>query len=152
MFTIRPDDLSDPQTRALLALHLAGMQAQSPADAVFALDLSGLQAPGVRLWSAWDGAHIAGVGALRAIDAEHGEIKSMRTHPDYLRRGVGRALLRHIIDEARDGGMVRLSLETGRGTAFGAALALYRTEGFVDGGPFGDYRVNGFSQFLHLRV
>jgi putative acetyltransferase len=152
MFTIRRDDLSDPQTRALLALHLAGMQAQSPADAVFALDLSGLQAPGVQLWSAWDGAHIAGVGALRAIDAEHGEIKSMRTHPDYLRRGVGRALLRHIIDEARDGGMVQLSLETGCGTAFGPALALYRAQGFVDGGPFGDYRVNGFSQFLHLRV
>lgn len=152
MFAIRPDDLTDPQTRALLALHLSGMHDHSPPDAVFALDLSGLQAPDIRLWSAWDGNAIAGVGALRLLNGEHGEIKSMRTHPGHLRRGVGTALLRHIIDVARAGGLTCLSLETGRGTAFGPALALYRHHGFVDGGPFGTYRVNGFSQFLHLRL
>jgi putative acetyltransferase len=152
MFDIRPDDLTDPQTRALLALHLSGMQAESPADAVFALDLSGLQSPDIRLWTLWDGGAVAGVGALRTISAEQGEIKSMRTHPDHLRKGVAGALLRHIIATARAQGMARLSLETGRGAAFDPALALYRAQGFVDGGAFGDYRDNGFSQFLHLTL
>jgi putative acetyltransferase len=152
MFDIRPDDLTDPQTRALLALHLSGMQAESPADAVFALDLSGLQSPDIRLWTLWDGGAVAGVGALRTISAGQGEIKSMRTHPDHLRKGVAGALLRHIIAAARAQGMVRLSLETGRGAAFDPALALYRAQGFVDGDAFGDYRDNGFSQFLHLTL
>ncbi|MBZ9647059.1 GNAT family N-acetyltransferase [Sphingobium sp. 3R8] len=152
MFAIRPDDLTDPQTRALLALHLAGMQTDSPADAVFALDLSGLRSPDISVWTLWDGATIAGVGALRMLDGEQGEIKSMRTHPDYLRRGVATALLRHIIAAARDRDMARLSLETGRGAAFEPALSLYRAHGFSDGAAFGDYEPNGFSQYLHLTL
>jgi len=150
MFDIRDDDLSGAPTRALLALHLADMHANSPAGSVFALDLSGLQAPGVSLWTLWDGAAIAGVGALRAITPQHGEIKSMRTHPDHLRRGVAAALLRHIIAQARAQGMTRLSLETGSGAAFEPALTLYRAHGFVDGPAFGDYRKSAFNQFLHL--
>ena len=152
MFDIRPDNLTDPQTRALLALHLAGMQASSPADAVFALDLSGLQASDVDVWTLWDGAQVAGVGALRTIDAGHGEIKSMRTHPDHLRKGVGRAMLLHIIGEARRRGMERLSLETGSGAAFEPALSLYRGQGFVDGEAFGSYEKSAFNQFLHLQL
>lgn len=152
MFDIRPDDLTDPQTRALLALHLSGMQANSPPEAVFALDLSGLQRADMQVWTIWDGTAIAGVGALRTLAADHGEIKSMRTHPDHLRRGVATALLRHIIAQAKAQGMRRLSLETGSGPAFDPALTLYRTHGFVDGEPFGDYRRSAFNQFLHLRV
>ncbi|WP_298399818.1 GNAT family N-acetyltransferase [Sphingobium sp.] len=156
MFDIRPDDLTDPQTRALLALHLSGMQANSPAEAVFALDLSGLQRPDIAVWTAWDGAAIAGVGALRVLVADdceiRGEIKSMRTHPDHLRRGVAAALLRHIIGQARDRGMTRLSLETGSGPAFDPALALYRAHGFMEGEAFGGYHASAFNQFLHLRI
>lgn len=152
MFDIRPDDLTDQQTRALLAFHLSGMQSQSPPDAVFALDLSGLQRPDIRVWTAWHGTAIAGVGALRTLSPDHGEIKSMRTHPDHLRRGVAAMLLRHIMDDARAQGMARLSLETGRGAAFAPALALYRAHGFTDGPAFGDYGANGFSQFLHLTL
>lgn len=152
MFAIRPDDLTDPQTRALLALHLNGMQADSPPDAVFALDLSGLESADIDRWTLWDGAAVAGVGALRALSADQGEVKSMRTHPDHLRKGVGKALLRHIIAAARDRGMKRLSLETGRGAAFEPALALYRAHGFTDGEAFGDYTPNGFSQYLHLTL
>ncbi len=152
MFDIRPDDLTDPQTRALLALHLNGMQADSPADAVFALDLSGLQSADIDIWTLWDGAAVAGVGAMRTLSADQGEVKSMRTHRDHLRKGVGKALLRHIIAAARDRGMARLSLETGRGAAFEPALALYRAHGFSDGDAFGDYAPNGFSQYLHLTL
>ena len=147
---VRLDDLSGPQTRDLLALHLSSMQANTPAGHVFALDLSGLQNPAVTVWSAWRGDAIAGIGALKALGDGSAEIKSMRTHPDHLRIGVGAAILDHIIAEARRRGLSRLSLETGRGPSFDAALALYRTRGFESGGAFADYDASEFNQFMHL--
>ncbi|HEY8615467.1 GNAT family N-acetyltransferase [Phenylobacterium sp.] len=150
MLQIREDDLSAPPVRALLALHLAGMHANSPAGHVFALDLSGLQRPEVTVWTAWVDAEVAGLGALKALSDGRGEVKSMRTHPDHLRKGVAAAILERIIDEARARGLARLSLETGRGPALGPALALYRKRGFSDGGPFGEYVASDFNQFLHL--
>jgi putative acetyltransferase len=152
MFDIREDDLSGAPTRALLAIHLAGMQAESPPESVFALDLSGLQQPDICVWTAWDGDEIAGVAALRDLCGGQGELKSMRTHPDHLRRGVAAALLRHIIGQARQRGMTRLSLETGSGPAFDPALTLYRRHGFGNGEAFGDYRASTFNQFLHLAL
>jgi len=150
MLVIRKDDLAGEQTRALLALHLSGMHATSPPGHVFALDLSGLRAPNVAVWTAWDGEAIAGIGALKQLDASAGEVKSMRTHPDYLRKGVGAALLETIVEAARARGLKRLSLETGSGEAFEPALALYRRRGFLDGEPFADYERSDFNQFLHL--
>ena len=147
---VRQDDLSGPQTQALLRLHLAGMNAASPPGQVFALDLSGLRAPGVTVWGAWSGPDLCGIGALKQLDGQTGEVKSMRTHPDHLRRGVAALLLETIIAQARALGLARLSLETGRGAAFEPALALYRRRGFVDGGPFSNYEDGGFSQFLHF--
>jgi putative acetyltransferase len=152
MFEIREDDLTGAPTRALLALHLAGMHANSPPGHVFALDLSGLKAPGVTVWTAWAGEEIAGIAALKALGDAAGEIKSMRTHPDHLRRGVAAALLDHLVAEARRRGWRRLSLETGSGPGFDPALALYRRRGFVDGEPFGDYVRSDFNQFLHLAL
>jgi putative acetyltransferase len=128
------------------------MHANSPPDHVFALDLSGLKAPDVTVWSAWAADAILGIAALRRLDADTGEVKSMRTHPDHLRKGVAAALLEHIIAQARANGLWRLSLETGSGPAFEPALQLYRKRGFVDGGPFGDYARSDFNQFLHLRL
>lgn len=152
MIAIREDDLSGEPTRALLALHLEGMRGSSPPGHSFALDLSGLQAPGVTVWSAWNRDAIAGVGALKLLGEGGGEIKSMRTHPGHLRRGVGAALLERIIDEARARGVRRLSLETGSGEAFEPALALYRRRGFVNGPAFSDYVASPFNQFLHLAL
>lgn len=153
-FHVRRDDLDHPRTRGLLALHLAGMHANSPPNSVFALDLSGLQAAEVTVWSAWSEASadaaIASIGALKMLPDGNGEVKSMRTHPDFVRRGAATAILETIIAEARTRGATRLSLETGRGDAFEPALGMYRQRGFKDGGPFSDYRPNAFSQFLHL--
>jgi len=151
-FDIRVDDLSGEATRALLALHLAGMRADSPPGHVFALDLSRLKAPGVTVWSAWDGPAIAGIGALKILGDGSGELKSMRTAPLYLRRGVGAALLEHIIGDARHRGLSRLSLETGSGSAFTPALSLYLKRGFVEGEPFADYVRSDFNRFLHLTL
>ncbi|HXY96350.1 MAG TPA: GNAT family N-acetyltransferase [Steroidobacteraceae bacterium] len=148
---IREDDLSAGPAQDLLRLHLAGMRASSPGPQhVFALDLSALRAPGVTVWTAWTSERIAGIGALKDLGDGTGEVKSMRTHPDFLRRGVAAALLERIIQAARARGLRRLSLETGGGPAFEPALALYRNRGFVDGEAFGDYVRSDFNQFLHL--
>ena len=149
-FEIREDDLSSTQTRDLLRLHLEGMHANSPPGSVFALDLSGLKAPDVTVWTVWKAGAIAGIGALKELGGQAGEIKSMRTHPGFLRSGVARALLEHIVGVARARGMKRLSLETGSGPAFEAALSLYRRRGFVDGEAFAHYQRSEFNQFLHL--
>ena len=150
MFEIRRDDLSGDASRALLALHLQGMHSNSPPQSVYALDLAGLRAADVRVWSLWDGDEILAIGALKLLGDGTGEIKSMRTHPDHLRRGAARRLLDHIVAEAAALGLSRLSLETGSGEAFEPALALYRGRGFANGEPFGDYRPSAFNQFLHL--
>ena len=149
-FEIREDDLSGDETRALLEYHLIGMRDDSPPGYSFALDLTGLRSSDVTVWSAWDGAMLAGIGALKQLDNQHGEIKSMRTAPTHLRRGVGAALLEHIISVATGRGMTRLSLETGTGKAFEAALSMYRKRGFKKGPAFSDYVGSEFNQFLHL--
>jgi putative acetyltransferase len=152
VFDIRIDDLTGEKMQALLALHLRGMHENSPPDQVFALDLSGLKAPNVTVWSLWDGGALAGMGALKDLGDGTGEVKSMRTDPNHLRRGVGAALLEHIIREARPRELRRLSLETGSGPAFDPALALYRKRGFIAGEPFGQYRRSRFNQFLHFAL
>lgn len=152
MLVIREDDLSSPQTRDLVALHQSGMTANSPPGRCFVLDLSGLQAAGVTLFSAWRGDEIAGIGALKELGDGSGELKSMRTHPDHLGQGVGAAILEHIIAEARRRGITRLSLETGSGEAFEPALALYRKRGFESGGAFADYVGSEFNQFMHMEL
>jgi putative acetyltransferase len=152
VLTIRPADLDADDVRQLLAIHLAGMQANTPAGHVFALDLSGLQTPDITVWTVRDGGLLAGIGALKALDADSGELKSMRTHPDHLRKGVAAALLDHILDEAATRGYRRVSLETGIGESFEPALALYRKRGFANGEAFGDYDASPFNQFLHLEL
>lgn len=151
-YTVREDDLSSEETRSLLAFHLRQMHANSPRGSVFALDLSGLKAPGVTVWTAWLGAQIVSVGALRAFADATGELKSMRTHPDYMRRGAASAMLDHIIGVAKQRGLKQLSLETGSGEAFEPALALYRKRGFQEGDAFADYVRSPFNQFFHLKL
>lgn len=148
-FEIKQDDLSGEQTRLVLALHLAGMHAASPPGSVFALDLSGLQAPEVTVWTAWRANRVAAVGAIKMLPDGTAEVKSMRTHPEFLRPGAGSAILETVIAAVRARGVRRLSLETGSGPAFEPALALYRCRGFANGAAFGQYSATEFNQFLH---
>lgn len=152
MFTLRTDDLTDARVVALLELHLAAMREHSPPGSVHALDLSRLRAPGMTVWTAWAGERVAGIGALKRLDATGAEIKSMRTHPDFVRQGVAARILDTIIATARGEGMTRLSLETGSGAPFEPALALYRRRGFVAGAAFSDYVPSAFNQFFHLEL
>ncbi|MDR6510531.1 putative acetyltransferase [Novosphingobium capsulatum] len=150
--TIRQDDLSGAAIQALVALHLGGMHAHSPACKVHALPLDALRAPGVTFFSAWVGDDLAGMGALKMLAGDHGELKSMRVAPQWLGQGIGKAMLRHLLATARARGMVQVSLETGRGAAFEPAIALYRAHGFVPCGAFADYVVDDFSQCLTLAL
>ena len=143
---IRRDDLTGEQSRALIARHLAGMHESSPPGSVRAVDADALG--GMDVWSAWVGKRIAGVGALKVLDSSNAEIKSMRVADQFLRRGVARALLRHLVQEAKRQGIAAVWLETGRGPAFVPAHRLYAREGFVVSGPFGDYQDNAFSVFM----
>ncbi len=152
MFTIEEDDLASDDVRALLALHLSGMHANSPPGHVFALDLGGLRGLDVTVWAVRRDGALAAIGALRMLGDGGGELKSMRTHPDHLRTGAATALLLHMIAEARRRGLVRLSLETGSGPSFAPAIALYRRHGFRPGESFADYRQSAFNQFFHLAL
>ena len=149
---IVPGDFEDARVLDLLGVHLEGMHANSPPGNVFALDLSGLKAPEMRFYTAWEGETLLGMGALKALGDGAGEIKSMRTHAAHLRKRVAARLLEHIIAEARARTYHRLSLETGSGPAFDAALTLYRRYGFIEGGVFGDYEKSDFNQFFHLAL
>ena len=145
---IELDDLSRPQIHALLQEHLDNMHALSPPESVHALDLGRLRSPDITFWSAWEADTLLGCGALKGLDATHGEIKSMRTPGTLRRRGAGRAILLHILDEARRRGYTRLSLETGSMAAFAPAQRLYESVGFVFCGPFGDYVEDPHSVFM----
>lgn len=145
---IKADDLSHPAIHALLEEHLRSMFETSPPESVHALDLQGLRSPDISFWSAWDGDLLLGCGALKAIGADHGEVKSMRTPTALRRRGAGRALLAHIIATARARGYRRLSLETGSMAAFDPARRLYESFGFIYCGPFGDYVDDPNSVFM----
>ncbi|MBU2084131.1 MAG: GNAT family N-acetyltransferase [Alphaproteobacteria bacterium] len=147
---IRPGDFEDARVLDLLRVHLAGMHANSPAGNVFALDLTGLKAPEISFYTAWDDSALLGMGALKALGDGAGEIKSMRTYEAHLRKGVAAQLLEHIIGAAQGRGYTRLCLETGSGAAFDPALTLYRRYGFVEGEAFGDYEKSAFNQFFHL--
>lgn len=163
-FHIRVDRaLTHPQVLALLEEHLAGMRAASPPECVFALDLDGLRRPEITFLTAWrlpvigsthDEGELVAMGALKeltpttASEGGHGELKSMRTSARHLRQGAAQAILAELLRLARERGYARVSLETGSTPGFDAAVAMYRRFGFVDCGPFADYREDPFSRFM----
>ena len=145
---IRVDDLAGAKIRGFLAEHLRSMHQSSPPESVHALDIVGLLQPEITFWTAWSEAELLGCGALKELDSTHGEIKSMRTASAHRRKGVGRAMLQHIVAEARRRSYTRLSLETGSMPAFEPARRLYAGSGFKYCGPFADYTDDPNSVFL----
>ncbi len=147
---IEVDDPARDDVRALLEEHLRSMHALSPRESCHALDVAGLKVPSITFWTVRDGGVLLGCGALKALDARHGEVKSMRTVERFRRRGAGRALLARILDEARARRYERLSLETGSAEAFAPARTLYASAGFTRCGPFDGYRPDPNSVFMTL--
>ena len=144
-FTIREDDLTGPEIAALLRLHLDEMHKWSPPESVHAMPIERLRQSDVTFYSAWAGDRLVGCGALKNLAEDHGELKSMRADPAWRGRGVGRAILLHLLAQARARGYARVSLETGRPEAFAPARRLYQLNGFVECPPFADYAEDPFS-------
>jgi putative acetyltransferase len=151
-FAIRLDDLRGDAVHALLREHLAAVMLHSPPESIHALDLEGLRAPGMSFWTLWDGDALMACGALKELDRGHGEVKSMRTASTHLRKGAARAMLDHIVAEARRRGYRRLSLETGTAAAFEPAHRLYASAGFTPCGPFAGYVEDPYSCFMTLEL
>lgn len=147
---IRLDDLFGSEIRALLRAHLEHMKTLSPIESVHALDLDALMKPDVTFWTAWESGDLLGCGALKELEAQHGEIKSMRTATKHLRKGVAKQMVTHILAESRRRSYKRISLETGSAEAFLPARRLYETFGFTYCAPFTDYIEDPNSVFMTL--
>lgn len=145
---IRVDDLTGSEIAAFLEAHIRDMRAVSPPQSKHALDLDGLRRPGITFWTVWDGTALVGCGAIKALDAGHAEIKSMRVDAARRRDGIGSRLLAHALDAARANGHRRVSLETGSMPFFEPARRLYAKFGFVACPPFGDYVEDPNSVFM----
>lgn len=146
--TIVPADLTDARVIAFLEEHLRDMEPTAPKESRHALDLTGLQAPGVRVWTARDEDAVVGTVALAAFEDGHEELKSMRSAPARRGQGIGRALLEFAIEDARSRGVHSLSLETGSDDFFVAARSMYLRAGFRECGPFGKYRDDPNSVYM----
>lgn len=149
---IRVDNLASPEITELLAEHLASMYLHSPPESVHALPIDKLREPDITFWSIWEDGELLGCGALKELTPAHGEIKSMRTVSRHLRKGVGRAVLEHIIGEAKRRGYQRLSLETGSMVAFEPARKLYERAGFTYCEPFAHYVEDPNSVFMTMSL
>ena len=145
---IKIDDLTGVEIKELLNEHLIGMSQNSPPESVHALNIIELQKPGITFWSGWEEGNLVGCGALKELDSLNAEIKSMRTASSHLRKGVARKILRHIMNQAKEGNYRRLSLETGSMAAFEPARKLYENFGFVYCEPFADYVDDPNSVFM----
>lgn len=150
--TVRRDDLSGPRVAALLTEHLQHLAEITVPGSMHALDLAALRRPEVTFWSVWSGDDLAGCGALKELDATHGEVKSMRTVKAHLRQGVASAVLQHIISEAKRRGYRRLSLETGASEHFVPARCMYAKAGFIPCGPFTGYVEDPNSSFMTMEL
>jgi putative acetyltransferase len=144
-YLIREDDLTGEATADLLRLHLDEMHQWSPPESVHAMPIERLRQGDVTFFSAWQGDRLAACGAIKHLADDHGELKSMRAHPDFRGKGAGRAILHHLMTVARTRGYARLSLETGRPQPFLPARRLYEAHGFAECPPFGDYVADDFS-------
>ncbi|MFF9768226.1 GNAT family N-acetyltransferase [Streptomyces sp. NPDC053086] len=145
---ISVDDLSGPEIIDFLDAHVREMRSITPLESKHALDLEGLRKPEVTFWTIKDGDALVGCGAIKQLDADHAEIKSMRTDPSRKRSGIASKLLAHIIAEARRMGYSRLSLETGATDFFAPARGLYEKFGFEYCAPFADYKEDPNSAFM----
>ncbi|QYJ85899.1 GNAT family N-acetyltransferase [Shewanella mesophila] len=140
--------ISNANVVQLLQQHSDDMYATSPADSVHTLDIQALSQPDIRFWTLWDGDHLAGCGALKRLDKYHGEIKSMRTANAYRQQGLGTQILHHLIADAAQLGINRVSLETGSMAFFTPARRLYQKSGFQLCQPFGHYHSDPNSVFM----
>ncbi len=149
---IKKGDFNDPQVLNLIRIHLQGMHDNSPSEFVYALDTSSLQKTNISFFTIWEQNQLFACGAISELSKEHAELKSMRTHPDFLNQGHATRMLKHLLQVAKKRGYRKVSLETGTTVDFEPAIYLYQKYGFKAGEAFSDYVPNDFSQYFHLHI
>ncbi|MEG0483100.1 MAG: GNAT family N-acetyltransferase [Acinetobacter sp.] len=149
---IQLGDFNDLQVQNLLRIHLLGMHETSPIENSFALDLTGLQKPNIQFYTLWQDDVLLACGAIQELSPTHAELKSMRTHPEHLRKGAATQILQHLLHIAKLNQYQKVSLETGTHASFEPAITLYKKFGFSKGEAFSDYEDSEFNQFFHLNL
>ncbi len=137
-----------PEVNELLEKHFKELRAASPVGSAHVLDIPGLKDNSIKFWSLWDNDNLLGCGALKFLDKEHGEFKSIRVHDNYRKQGHGIKVVMHLIDEAKKLNIKRLSLETGAGVFFAPARKLFKKCNFVPCKPFAHYKEDVNSIYL----
>ena len=130
------------EVNKLLKKHFIELKAASPKGSAHVLDIDGLKVPSIKFWSLWENDKLMGCGALKFLDKEHGEFKSIRIHDDFRNMGKGIKVINHLINEATKLNIKRLSIETGAGKFFEPARKLFNSSGFVPCEPFAHYKTD----------
>ena len=137
-----------PEVNKLLKKHFAELRAASPDGSAHVLDIPGLKAPSIKFWSLWEKSQLIGCGALKFLDENHGEFKSIRVHDNFRGKGYGIKIINHLINEAKNLKIQKLSIETGSGDFFAPARKLFDSCGFEPCPPFAHYKEDINSLYL----
>ena len=141
-------NFDNPEVHELLTKHFIELRAASPEGSAHVLDILGLKVPSIKFWSLWEKNQLMGCGALKFLDKDHGEFKSIRVHDDFRGKGNGIKVINHLINEARKLKIKKLSLETGAGNFFDPAKKLFHNCGFTPCPPFAHYLEDANSLYL----
>ena len=142
------DNFDHPEVNELLTKHFIELRAASPEGSAHVLDIPGLKIPSIKFWSLWVEKKLMGCGALKFIEKDHGEFKSIRVHDKFRSKGNGIKVINHLIHEAKELGIKRLSIETGAGKFFEPARKLFHKSKFEPCGPFAHYKEDKNSIYL----
>ena len=141
-------NFSHEEVNELLTKHFVELRSASPEGSTHVLDIPGLKVPSIKFWSLWENEKLLGCGALKFLDKEHGEFKSIRIHDNFRRMGNGVTVINHLINEAKKLDIKKLSIETGAGEFFKPARKLFKQCGFETCDPFAHYKEDVNSVYL----
>ena len=141
-------NFDNQEVHELLVKHFIELRAASPEGSAHVLDIPGLKVSSIKFWSLWQDDMLMGCGALKFLDKEHGEFKSIRIHDDFRKKGNSINVINHLINEAKKLNINRLSIETGAGDFFIPARKLFKKCGFETCKPFAHYKEDVNSVYL----
>ena len=141
-------NFEDNEVHKLLTKHFIELRAASPKGSTHVLDIPGLKVDSIKFWSLWENGKLVGCGALKILDIDHGEFKSIRVHDDFRKKGYGTKIIENLINKARGLNIKRLSIETGAGQFFKPARKLFEKCQFQPCKPFAHYKEDKNSIYL----
>ena len=145
-------NFDNPEVNELLKKHFVELRSVSPAGSTHVLDTSGLKDPSIKFWSLWENNKLVGCGALKFLEKNHGEFKSIRVADEFKKKGIGERIINHLIEEAKKLKISKLSIETGAGDFFKSARKLFKKFGFKTCRPFADYKEDPNSCYFDLEI